>query len=92
MSLFLGRQSEDRANTSDTSPIGLPRCPSAQSLGNLDARISGLVLPAERSEQEDGQIPSDNDDFERQLLQNELPDDHEADRDDSQMDVDNEQS
>ena len=47
-----------------------------------------MVLPSERSEPEDGQIGSDNDDFERQLLQNELPDDH----DESQMDIDNEQN
>ena len=62
-------------------------------MGNLDVRISNLVLPAERaSEQEDGQIGSDSEDFERQLLLNDLPDDRDESVDnESQMDIDNDQ-
>ena len=62
-------------------------------MGNLDVRISNLVLPAERaSEQEDGQIGSDPEDFERQLLLNDLPDDRDESADnESQMDIDNDQ-
>ena len=50
------------------------------------------MLPAERgSEPEEGQVGSDHDDFERQLLQNDLPDDSDAHGEDSQMDIDNDQ-
>ena len=80
--LLLGsppEQSDHGSSTgsSNVSPVGLPRCPSTQSISNLDARISGLmVAPAVQQDRhddrdEEGQVHSDE---EEELLGNDADD------------------